>query len=724
MKMKKSKQSVDKPAGRTQIHNVRFYNLSPRSIQTMAFNKIWKKLALSRNDGSIEIWDMANAPCLERTITKTPGNSVEGLAWCADRLFSAGLSGELVEWNLQTLKPRYKQHVTGNAIWCLDVNRAGTEIAIGTEEGYINIFDISDNQFQYKNLFDKQEGRVLCCRFDATGDYLVTGSMGAIRIWNKRTGHAINKMTLTAKQNKANPQETIIWSIQVLADFTIISGDSRGYISIWDGKNATQIESHQAMKADVLTVAVDEEENKLFCAGIEPTIRIYSKTRIQRDDMVYNRWVKFLQRRVHDHDVKALLCVQDNIYSGGIDGYLGVSSASKTQSKIVKYGPFLQQPCATVAPEKRLLLLRYTNYLEIWRMGSSLGQQELMYGNQENENKTKTKFLSLDTVPEKLLELKSKNAEAIVCAALSPNGRWLCYSTQKEIRLFQFIPGTSTQATQLIRVKDLPEQFAPASHVTFIADSMRLIMVNRETKQILIFSIIMPTDTDLNYSSCPPLDFVECIDTSKHIKDSIKLFSVSLCGSYIVAASADRTIAVWSVYQGKHFKHLLNLPRYTAATTALAIHAEQPRIVAAFGDGKIFEYDMEEMCFTCSAYDRFVSNSEDFCITNIVLDARNPNIFVMQNDAKMYVLEKCRQQDKLDEALMENSNKKSLKKSKIEKSDDIQVDDLKLKMEKTFEHLISLCWLTPDELVAVSVNPLTLLDQLPNPFKEKLFRTM
>lgn len=41
-------QSEEAPSGRTQIHNVRFYNLTPRSIQTMAYNKIWKKLALSR----------------------------------------------------------------------------------------------------------------------------------------------------------------------------------------------------------------------------------------------------------------------------------------------------------------------------------------------------------------------------------------------------------------------------------------------------------------------------------------------------------------------------------------------------------------------------------------------------------------------------------------------------------------------------------------------------
>lgn len=282
---------------------------------------------------------MHYAPCLEKTIPKSPGNSIEGLAWAGERLFSAGLTGELVEWNLQTLKHRRIQHVTGNAIWCLDVNSAGTELAIGTEEGYINIFDISDDQLVYKNLFDKQEGRVLCCKFNDSGDFLVTGSIDTVRIWDVRSGHALHKMSVPRAEKK---KEVIIWSLQVLRDFTIITGDSRGLITIWDGKTASYVESHQVLKADVLALAVNESENLLICSGIDPIIRIYSKTQIKREDMVFNCWVKYLQRNVHDHDVKALLCVGDNILSGGMDGYLGVSSVSKARSTISNYGPFLQ----------------------------------------------------------------------------------------------------------------------------------------------------------------------------------------------------------------------------------------------------------------------------------------------------------------------------------------------------------------------------------------------
>uniref|UniRef100_W8BSL2 Cirhin n=1 Tax=Ceratitis capitata TaxID=7213 RepID=W8BSL2_CERCA len=710
---------------RTKTHNVRFYNLTPRSIQSIACNKLWHKLAISRSDGSIEIWDTQHASYLEKVIPKSPGNSVEGMVWAGERLFSVGLTGELVEWDLLLLKPRRKQFATGNAIWCVDVNATGTDLAIGTEEGYINIFDIDNDQMQYKNLFDKQEGRVLCCKFDRSGEFLVTGSVSAIRIWDVKSGHALHKMTVSRDKRK----DVIVWSLQVLSDFTIIAGDSRGQVSVWDGKMAAHLESHQVLKADVLTVAVNEEENMLMCSGIEPIIRIYAKTKIKREEIEYHCWVKFLQRSVHDNDVKALACEGDRIFSGGMDGYLGISSASKRSSTISKYGPFLKNPCVAVSTKNRLLLLRYTNYFEIWRLGSTDGRPQLVaLADDEKGNETKHKsngpergLLALNAAPEKLLEFKSKKEEPIVCATISPDGHWLCYSTQKNIRLFRFVSAvTGKNDTQLARIRGLPEQFKAATHVTFSSDSKRLFLVHPDTRQIHVFSIVNNGSTDL--------DFIETIETAKHIRDVISLFAVSECGTYIVAAGADRTIAVWSIYQGKHFRHHLNMPRYSAITTAIAIHAKEARLVAAFSDGKIIEYDLEEMCFTCSESEYFVENAETHCVTNILLDTRNTNNIILHNDAYLYVLEKVAatngdlgHHDEDDDALVLPKKKSGKKLKRI--ISDSKVSSLRLKFKKSYEHLISLCWLSSDELVAVGVNPITLIEQLPDVFKQKKFGT-
>lgn len=261
------------------------------------------------------------APFLERVIPGEKNSSIESLVWAQtqNRLFSAGLTGELVEWDLQTLQKRNRQLATGSAIWCMAIDKDETQLAIGTEEGYINVFDITNEELVYKTLFDKQDGRILCCKFNNNGNFLVTGSIDVIRIWNCKTGHALKKMTMSRYEAK---KETVVWSLLVLRDFTIISGDSRGVVTIWDGNNGTYIESHQALKSDILAVAMNSTEDMIMVTGVDPVIRIYAETVIKKQDTEVSSWVKYLQRSVHDHDVNSLIVNNDNIISGGVDGYI------------------------------------------------------------------------------------------------------------------------------------------------------------------------------------------------------------------------------------------------------------------------------------------------------------------------------------------------------------------------------------------------------------------
>lgn len=97
------------------------------------------------------------------------------MCWVQNNLLSTGLSGAVVQWDLETLSPMQSILVTGEAAWCIDVNHSGSTIVVGTELGYINLFSMVDKQLIYDKLFDKQEGRILCCKFDPSGQILVTG---------------------------------------------------------------------------------------------------------------------------------------------------------------------------------------------------------------------------------------------------------------------------------------------------------------------------------------------------------------------------------------------------------------------------------------------------------------------------------------------------------------------------------------------------------------------
>ncbi|KAG7200412.1 hypothetical protein KM043_017865 [Ampulex compressa] len=286
----------------SKIHNIRFYNLEPKSATCLCYEQKTKKLALARNDNSIEIWNVGNAPFVEYTIAGHPENSIEAILWINGRLFSTGLHGLIVEYDLTTLVTKYEVAVTGGAAWCMDVNHEKTHLAIGTEDGYINTFVIDSDALIYERIFDKQKGRILCIKWDNTGEMIYTGSTDTVRVWSAISGHAIHKMTTSRKDAK---KETIVWCLEVTDDNIIVSGDSRGCLSFWDPHMGTLIESHESHTADILAVTLSYDMNIVYCAGVDPVVRSFCKIILKSSGKP--QWVKGIERRLHAHDVRALV---------------------------------------------------------------------------------------------------------------------------------------------------------------------------------------------------------------------------------------------------------------------------------------------------------------------------------------------------------------------------------------------------------------------------------
>lgn len=62
-----------------------------------------------------------------------PGREVratEALAWVGERLFSAGLNGEIVEYDLDNHKVKYTLDAYGGPIWAIASNKQGTHLAV------------------------------------------------------------------------------------------------------------------------------------------------------------------------------------------------------------------------------------------------------------------------------------------------------------------------------------------------------------------------------------------------------------------------------------------------------------------------------------------------------------------------------------------------------------------------------------------------------------------
>lgn len=255
----------------------------------------------------------------------------------------------------------------------------------------------------------------------------------------------------------------------------------------------------------------------------------------------------------------------------------------------------------------------------------------------------------------KLVELRTIDDAQIVCTTISPNGEFLLYSTDEAVRLFHltyevrtrtircllnfssnsafcsFYPNQNNKIGAINRMKDLPEQFTICHKAVFSSDSQSIFMAKTDLT-VDVFRLLIGEDTI-------DIDFETSFDLSKVLKGPIMHFVLSDCGKYLVAADISCNITVWRQNK-RNWIHHINLPRYHVSPVSLAIHKHAPKLVAAFADGKLFEYHLEEMKFLCSTTTHFVESHERYPIKNIVPDPKNEDVFVVHNDQDLFVLQK------------------------------------------------------------------------------------
>ncbi|KAL5021741.1 hypothetical protein ScPMuIL_000896 [Solemya velum] len=297
------------------VHHIRFFEVVPKPINCLTYEPHTEKIALSRSDGSIEIWSVCDNWFQEKIILAVPDHSVEALVWQGTQLYSAGLTGHVTKYSLNQLKPEKSCSSNAGPVWCLVSNASEDKLAAGTEEGCVVLFDTANGDLQYYRAFDKQEGRIFSLAWHVDEEIIVTGGIDNIRMWSVNSGHAIQRLTLGRQEKN---KETIVWCIAITSDMTIISGDSRGKTCFWNGRQGTLILGVESNKADVLCLAVSPEENSVFTSGIDPTVVQFELTPISTETD-RKAWVSSLVRTQHTHDVRALVFAGKYLASGGVD---------------------------------------------------------------------------------------------------------------------------------------------------------------------------------------------------------------------------------------------------------------------------------------------------------------------------------------------------------------------------------------------------------------------
>jgi len=677
-------------------HSVRFARAEPQAITSMAHCPLSPKLAVARADAVVEVWDTGHSPVLQARLGPAPGlqASVECVAWGAGRLYSCGLHGQVVEYDLLHQREARRHPVTSGAAWCLAIDPAARLMAVGTEEGFVCLFQLGEEGLEYSRVLDRQEGRILCLAWHSDGVHLATGSTDTVRVWNSSTGHPTARMT-TGRTEKN--KETIVWCVAITSDMTVISGDSRGKTSFWCGKSGTLKDSVQSHKADVLCLAVSQDQSRAYSTGVDPTLMHFQV--VTKGDG-RSRWVKSLHRVISTHDVRALASVGPALYSGGVDAAL---TCSTYPGRSVARLPCLPPP-ALCAPLARLLLLPYSSSLEVWRLGST-----------EYQTGGLGTVLPLSSPPTKLVEVGVAGGERLVAAALHPEGAWLAYSTDKRLRLLR------VEGEKSLHKVAVPGA-APSRHLALVSQGGEpRLLTCPEGGGAALYALGAEGAVLVATKSAAELG----------LEGAARRLAVG--GAVAVVADHTDTLVAVSLVS---LEVVARLPSYSeAALSALALAPDGSTCALVYSNQRVMEVHLATARYTAWSSGLAARLPRGWvgrrtAVTGATYLPTNPDLLLLHDSDTIAVLDKNKDLPEPSAKLMYSdprstpSEDQSVEGStcpSLSPSSTRDPQDSGLRMSRKYRHLAGLMHLQGDELVAVEVRPSSLEALLPPSLKQKKF---
>jgi len=335
----------------------------------------------------------------------------------------------------------------------------------------------ADRGVAYARSFPRIDARLLCTAWHPNRSTLVVGSSdGCLRCWDSRTTTELLRITLA---HGGGPQAApCVWSVLVLADGTLVSGDSEGHTSFWDGEHGTMRQSFKAHEADVLALACTPACDAVFAAGVDSKVALLTRVAAAGDDgaadgygaePMMSTWAVAGYKRAHTHDVRALVVapfppapadVHDAaggplphpgsvLLSAGTDAQLLAYAAENFLGehpvRVVRLPPspaqsLTTQPAAAVLTGRPLLLCTHATWVDVWQLGTAADRSEdasplvrawprllhaprLTLRSQGNGS-----ALELAAAPAHLARIHVRTKRHLLCSAIAADGSFVAAS--------------------------------------------------------------------------------------------------------------------------------------------------------------------------------------------------------------------------------------------------------------------------------------------------------
>ena len=304
-------------------------------------------IAVSRSDGSIEIW---NSKCWILLI-KIYGyeyldtrrvfliNNGIGNDFKNYKLLTCGLSGYLIEWDLMTLKQKHIYQNPAGAIWDACLNASKELIYLACNDGSVRVINIEKSFYLFKQ-FAKTFSPIIsidCIVDDNLKDIVCTGHKnGTINKWingslESSFGNKAYKLNVKKQkkeetnqllENLENDEEVVvdssmdthseyIWKVCIISSKFLASGNSNGLLQIWDIQFGVLYQQFKEHDKDILTICYNPINKVLYYSGCDSIVCSLS--------YFDSKFVISSKIRPQSHDIMKLLLLNNFVLlSGGI----------------------------------------------------------------------------------------------------------------------------------------------------------------------------------------------------------------------------------------------------------------------------------------------------------------------------------------------------------------------------------------------------------------------